>query len=216
MHQIQREENLSWDKKLSNDQLSKWGKIVKQVNSVPEVRIKIFVGEREDQYKLITFSDSSKTIYGTVVYIKNLSKDKVNFLLARNKMVNKQLESKSISNLEFEAIGLGVETLIELVQELTGPKCVISIEIVDLELYTDSLVCLNWLNFFANKFDKMKNISVFVRNRLDFIDRLCEIVPIIFSFCQGTQNPADFITRPVSHNLLVKSNYYSGPEGIFN
>ena len=66
----------------------------------------------------------------------------------------------------------------------------------------------------VNKLDKMKKINVFVSNRLHKIQKLCENDPIVFSFVDGFENPADFITRPISPKLLKKSNYISGPKFI--
>ena len=53
----------------------------KQVNSVPEIPIKRFVGRRDDPYKLIAFCDSNKDVYGVVLYILNLKKNGISFLL---------------------------------------------------------------------------------------------------------------------------------------
>ena len=76
-------------------------------------------------------------------------------------------------------------------------------------LYTDSLVCLNWLNSHVNNLDKLRNLSVFIKNRLNRICRLCDNFPVKFSFCEGLKNPADAVTRPLSYKLLVKSNYFN-------
>lgn len=209
MHELQCLKSLGWDSKLQVDKLREWGNICNQVNSSPELPVGRFIGDRSDELKLIAFTDSSKSIYGCVLYIYNVKTQKVNFLLSKNRIVNKQLECKSMPSLEFQAICLGTEVLSETYDELSGPSCVNPINIVGLELYTDSLVCLNWLNSYVNSFDKLRNLSVFIKNRLEHICRICEKFPVKFSFCEGIRNPADVVTRPISHKMLIKTNYFN-------
>ena len=67
----------------------------------------------------------------------------MSFVLAKNRIVNKQLSNKSMPSLEFQGITFGTEVLIDLFQELSGPACVNPINIVDLELFSDSMVSLS-------------------------------------------------------------------------
>ena len=69
--------------------------ISNQVNASEPVRIKRSVGDRDSSYRLIAFTDASKVMMGTVIYIEEVNTLRVNFLLAKNCIVNKQLESKS-------------------------------------------------------------------------------------------------------------------------
>ena len=158
------------------------------------------------------FTDSSKTIYGCVLFLFNLRTKSLHFLQAKNRFVNKQLSSKSIPTLEFQAISLGVEILMHVRDELSGSANVNPIKIVGMELYSDSLVCLHWLASHVNKFGKLRNLSIFVKNRLENIVKLCEEYPVSFHFCEGHENPADPITRSLSYKQLQKSNYLSGPD----
>ena len=212
MHNLQLNKELDWDTELSQLKLKEWKTISKQVNSSPLILIERFVGDRESSYKLIAFTDSSKTMYGAVLYLYDINVKKVSFLLAKNRIVNQQLETKSIPSLEMEAIHLGAQILMDTYGELTGKNCLIPCKIGSMELFTDSLVCLNWLNASVNGFDKMKNQSNFVKNRIGHIIKVCQVAPISFKFCEGMVNPADCITRPLSHKLLMQSNYHSGPD----
>ena len=212
MHKLQCDQSYGWDTKLSEDLIREWQNIAKQLNAAPVVKLSRFVGRRDSTYELIAFSDSSKNIYGTVIFIKDLETNSVNFLMAKNRMIGKNLESKSIPSLELQGICLGVETLIQLHKELTGPQNVVPVNIKRLQLFSDSLVCLNWLNSYSIKLDKMSKQSVFIMNRLNQISKLCEHFPVTFSFVSGIMNPADFITRPMSYVLLNKSNFWTGPE----
>lgn len=210
LHKLQSRTDTSWDETLSCGERREWRNICKQINSSPSLSVPRFVGNRSDRFKLIAFTDSSKLIYGTVIYIQNLSNNKVSFLLARNRIVNKQLESKTIPTLEFMGIVLGTETLVDLKTELSGQQCLCPIDISELALYSDSLVCLSWINSYA-RLDKLNKQTTFIRNRLEKLRQLCQGNPINFSFVDGVQNPADCITRPMSHKQLVQSNYLTGP-----
>ena len=173
-------------------------------------------GSREDTYRLLAFSDSSKQMFGVVIYMQNISTGKVSFVFAKNRIVNKQLESKSMPSLELQGITLAVEEIICLYEELWGSSCMMSIKICELIIYSDSFVALSWVHGFSAKLDKMQKCSVFVQNRLHTINELCNKHPIHFSFVSGCENPADCITRSLSFKQLQKTNYFSGPKFLLN
>lgn len=212
LHSLQVQTKLGWDTQISSEQVREWNNISKQVNASSPMAVPRFVGNRNGKYKLICFTDSSKLIYGAVVFIQDLSNNKVSFLLAKNKLVNKTLESKSIPTLEFMGIVLGAETLLDLRKDLCGSQCVCPIDVTEMILYSDSLVCLSWINSFVNKFDKMNKQSILILNKLERLTKICKDYPIIFTFVDGIENPADAITRPLSHRQLLKSNYLVGPD----
>ena len=212
LHDLQCDKELSWDETLSDELLKEWKNIAKQANSSTPIQINRSFGGRNDKYELIAFSDSSTKIYGCVLYLVNLDTKQINFVLARNKMVNKSLDEKSVPCLELQAIVLASETIIDVYNELCGDKCLIPINITKLKVFSDSLVTINWLNFYVVNIEKMQQKPVFVLNRLEKICRLSDIHPIEFSFIAGIENPADAITRPLSYKSLVKTNYINGPQ----
>jgi len=211
LHKLQRDRTLSWDVGLSPEQIKEWKKICTQANSSPLFCIRRFVGERDDPYKLIAFCDSSKLIYGVVLYIMNLRTNQISFLCAKNRLVNEKLEQKTIPVLELQAVTLGVSVLMDSLSDLTGSHNVIPITVCRLELYTDSTIALHWLCSYSYKLAKMQSCSVFVRNRLQTIERLCLTHPVKFSHVCTGSNPADYLTRPCSGKILKRSNYHSGP-----
>ena len=211
MHELQCLKGLSWDQTLSKEQLREWCNIANQVNHSPSLCVPRCVGSRSDNYRLVCFTDASQLIYGCVVYVHNLVTNEVNFVSAKNRIVGKSHETKTIPSLELAAIVLGTETVIDVKRELTGAQCMAPILISDIQLYTDSLVCLNWLDSHVNKLDKMNKLTVFVKNRLDKVAKLCKNNPIVYRFVSGFENPADYISRPTSQKILMKSNYISGP-----
>jgi len=210
LHKLQCEKCIGWDDVLPANLLNEWKNIVNQANSAPILKVARNVGSRKHSFRLIAYTDASSEIYGTVVYIHDLDTNKVSFLLAKNRIVNLKMKSKTIPSLEMQGILLGVRSLVDLYTELAGSACVDPINITELCLYSDSLVSLHWLNSVSKKLDKMNKRSVFIMNRLTEIQNLCEIHPVKFEFVSGTQNPADCITRKLSYNMLVKTNYLTG------
>ena len=212
MHNLQLDSKLGWDDQLSADLNKEWRNIVKQANSAPVLKVSRCVGSRTDSYRLVAFSDSSKTMFGTVIYIQNTANQKVNFVMAKNRLVNKQLETKSIPSLELQGLALAAESVTDLFKELTSDRNVTPVRVEEVLVYSDSLVALSWLNSYSNKLEKMQKCSVFVLNRLDSITKYCETCPIQFSFVADEENPADCITRCLSFKQLSKSNYLEGPQ----
>ena len=212
MHRLQCQKNLGWDQPLSQECIREWKNITKQANAAPPIRIDRYVGPRNGSYKLIAFTDASHTLYGVVVFLLHIDSGRLSFVQAKNRMVNSQLNRKSIPSLELNAIALGVETLVELQRDLAGSSCVKPINITELQVYTDSLCALHWLNASSCKLEKMQKHTVFVRNRIGNIHKLCERFPVKFCFVAGKSNPADNVTRCLSYKRLLQSTYFGSSD----
>ncbi|XP_068224926.1 uncharacterized protein [Palaemon carinicauda] len=210
LHNLQTNK-LDWDEILDGEQLKEWKCIVNQANSSPPIKFDRFVGERDSEYILECYVDASTEIYGIVIYIREVESCKRSFLIAKNKFVNSSLKAKSVPSLELQALVLGCEVLKSVYDELNGQFCLSKINITDLQLFSDSLVVLHWLHSSAVKLDKVNKRTVFVNNRLERIQRICEQIPILFNYIAGINNPADCITRPVSRKVLPRTNYCCGP-----
>ena len=128
LHDLQMQDNLDWDDTLIDDQVNQWKNIARQVNNSESVAVDRFVGRRDGSYKLFAFVDSSKVMYGTVIYILDEETNKLSFLLSKNRIINKSSENRSIPTLELQAIAFGCETLVELREELAGPLCLNPVE----------------------------------------------------------------------------------------
>ena len=162
-------------------------------------------------YELIGFTDSSKDLYGVVVYLYNKTENTISFIRAKNRVINKQLKVKSIPTLEFQALSFGAEVMIEVYKELTGTDCVEKVNIQNLVIYTDPYVALNWMNNYI-QMQKLRNLSVFTVNRLNRIVNLSKIHPITFKFVAGLENLSDFVTQEISEKKLRMTNYLTGPK----
>ena len=112
LHNLQCRTDLGWDTTLSKAELNEWRNISKQFNSSGTVNVSRTFGSRRSKYTLVAFTDSSKQIYGTVLYLKNNRNERLSFVLARNRLVSKQLATKTIPVLELLGVVLGVENFV--------------------------------------------------------------------------------------------------------
>ena len=110
------------------------------MNDSPPLKFDHCVGKRSDEYRLCAFTDSYKQMYSCALYLVNITTGKMSFLMDTNKLVSKQLQTKSVPFLELQGVTLVVETLIDTHKELTGPSCVSPIQLVELTLHSCSLV----------------------------------------------------------------------------
>ena len=211
MHRLQLTSDLGWDTIIGDDLFKEWTKISNQVKGGNSLELPRYIGEMGHRYDLIGFTDSSKDLYGVIIYLYNKVTNSVSFVRAKNRVINKQLKIKSIPTLEFQALSFGAEVILEVFNELTGPDCVEVVEISNLIIYTDSYVALNWLNNY-DQMQKLRNLSIFTINRLNKIINLCKIEPITFKFVAGLENPSDFVTREISERKLRLTNYLTGPK----
>ena len=211
LQKVQLNASLGWDKQFPKELQREWTRICRQVNGCPPIELPRQFGDRNDEYSLFAFKDASKELYGAVIYIKNLSTGKVSYFISKVKVVCSSNLKKTIPALEFQAITLGVEMLIDVNQQLAGENTVMPIIVRDLSLFTDSMVAMHWLQNFSIKLDKMQRVSTFVMNRMHKIEGLCNTKAVTFNFVDGTNNPADHLTRCVSHKKLVKTNFHTGP-----
>ena len=211
MHRLQLMSSLGWDTVISDELHKEWVKISNQVNGGKSLDLPRYIGDMSHDYELVGFTDSSKQLYGVVVYLYNKTENTVSFVRAKNRVINKQLKLKSIPTLEFQALSFGAEVILEVYQELTGPDCVEVINIHNVTIYTDSYVALNWLNNY-DEMKKLRNLSIFTINRLNKIINLCITEPITFKFVAGHENPSDYVTRECSEKILRETNYLTGPK----
>ena len=212
LHGLQCDKSLSWDVQLSEEQQRQWRNITAQANNAPLFELPRMVGKRSDTYDIIACTDASGTMYGVVVYLRNTRTGKNSLIQSKNRIINSTMQKRTIPNLELVAIELGVETIMNLYSELTNESCLEKISIRNLEVYSDSSVALSWISAYNLTLDKMNQKSVYTRNRLHNIQRLCNTHSVQFFFLAGKQNPADCVTRCISYNMLMRTNYLSGPE----
>ena len=72
LHDLQCRPNVGWDTKLSESEFNEWRNIAKQFNSSDTIKIPRSFGSRRGTYKLLAYTESSKLLYGTVLYLLNV------------------------------------------------------------------------------------------------------------------------------------------------
>ena len=212
MHRLQVIKDLDWDTHLSRELLREWGNIAKQVNNSPVIEVPRSFGNRKDTYDLLCFTDASKSLYGCVVYLRNVITGEITFLHAKNRVINEQLKEKTMPVLELVAIHFGVESLMDYFKELQNAFRPIRVN--SLKVYTDSTISLSWIVSLVSEQDKMRGRSIFVMNKLQSIRKICNVHPVEFYHISGASNPADMTTREVSGKLLTKTNFHVGPSAL--
>lgn len=74
-------------------------------------------------------------------------------------------------------------------------------------MWTDSQICLNWLQ----QGRAIQNKNIFIKNRLVEISNV--IHPIHYRYIATNCNPADFLTRGISYKLLKNNHaWFKGPK----
>ena len=208
LHKLHTIENLKWDTKLNDTLTREWKNIAKQFNSSSKICIPRYVGDYSSQYVILAFADASNDAYGVVLYLKDCITGKISFLLSRNRLIPLS-NRRTIPILELQALKFGVETAQDIKNELCQAFC--PVDIVGVEIFTDSMIALNWLSAKTNKFSKIEKKGVAVNNALNKIVDITNSCPMTFYHVDGNMNPADFMTRGTSAKLLSKSNFFCGP-----
>ena len=217
VHDLQCDKSLSWDDDISKSKIADWKNLSSQVNSSHPIHFPRYLGDRKSSFDLLCFTDASKKMYGYVIYLRENISNRVSLLCSKSKLVNTQLSGKGVPTLEFQALTYGLESMINIYSELTDSRLAVRIKFNSLILYTDSMVSLSWLRSYHCQLEKRQSkTSIFIMNRLNQIGKICERHSVTFKFIEGCFNPADVMTKPISHKLLMRSNYISGPECIYD
>ena len=95
--------------------------------------------------------------------------------------------------------------------EHPGESSLLPSNISRLRVLTDCLVTLAWVNSYSQKFDKMQYKFLFVQNKLNKINVLCDRFLNEFSLIACIENPADCLIKSISHKLLMKTNLFTCP-----
>ena len=130
--------------------------------------------------------------------------------MAKNHLIAKSA-IRTTPELELTSILLAAETAREIKADLTGEKSLSAVDIDRVIVYNDSMVALHWLNQFIH-LQKQNKKAPYVRNRLERLDHVAEECPLVVKHVAGKSNPADYVTREVSPDLLSKTNYWRGPK----
>ena len=192
------------------DQLhSEWQKICTKLNNQGEIQIPRNMGNRDSEFALIICTDSSKLSMGIVAYLWDLQTDRISFIFAKNKLIGKNLKTKTMPVLELCSLAWGVDSIVGLYRTMT--TAMIPFNIKKVIALSDSSIALSWVKSRAIKFDKIEKKAVLINNKIDLIMSACENVNVCFKHIDGNINPSDLVSRPTSVRKFLNSNFHTGP-----
>jgi hypothetical protein len=154
-----------------------------------------------ERYELHHFSDGSTSGYGQCSYLRVIGKEKVHCVLVAGKARVAPTKLVTIPRLELTAAYVSALMSHTLKEELRLP---ISGEY----FWTDSQVVLSYINNDARRF------HVFVANRITKIHQLTEAKQ--WHYIPTGENPADHASRGKSVSGLLDSNWFKGPDFMWN
>ena len=176
---------INWDTILPENIQAIWMQWLNQVFTIPDIKIRRWSGitTKTTRYQIHTFCDASEEGYCVAVYIriKDGSKITTNLLTAKSRV--SPLKAESISRQELVGCVLAVR-LTAAVQE-TYPA-----NVENTFYWTDSQVCLCWINYTA------KSFKAYVAHRVGEIHTHTE--PRQWLHVPTAENPADVGTRTIS------------------
>ncbi|XP_054607429.2 uncharacterized protein [Nothobranchius furzeri] len=204
LQQLSREK-VSWDEPLSEECRSQWQSWLQDLHNLCQVKIKrcyipaSFIDVK--QYELHHFSDASFTGYGECTYLRAVnSNGSVHCSLVMGKARVAPTKVTTIPRLELSAAVVAAKIGAMLNHEL---------EIDNLKEYywTDSKVVLGYIKNDARRF------HVFVANRIQRIKATTDVNQ--WYHVQSEDNPADHASRGLSADRLVASNWFTGPDFLW-
>jgi len=198
IQEIWKQKNLGWDDCLSPDLCRVWENWLEQVFEVPDIHIPRWSKfEPKCHAQLHTFCDASEEGMCCAVYLRVRKGQKTDVTLLAAKARVSPLRAESISRLELCACVMGTRLL-------AAVKDVYPVNPDDVFFWTDSEVCLHWINTPA------KSFKAYVAHRIGEIQTYTE--PRQWLHVPSAENSADIGTRPITAGeLKVRSLWWGGP-----
>ena len=199
LQEIWKKKELDWDSQLPKELCSRWEGWMEQAFVIPDIQIPRWAHfEPKSSFQIHAFCDASEEALCTAVYLRVKTRKEVFVTLLAGKARVSPLKAESISRLELAACVMGVR-LVGAVQEVYQAAA------DQVFFWTDSMVCLHWINVPAKAF------KAFAAHRVGEIQNFTE--PRQWSHVPTKENPADLGTRPITA-LELKNNplWWQGPE----
>ena len=200
LQEIWRQPELDWDTRIPPQLCNKWEKWMEQIFAIQD-QLKIERWSHFEPgatYQIHTFCDASEEGMCATTYVRVKTRKGIYVTLLSAKARVSPLKAESISRLELVACTMGVR-LSHAVREVfpTKPE--------DTFFWTDSMVCLHWINMPA------KACRAYVSHRVGEIQLFTE--PRQWRHVPGKINPADIGTRDIHSVELCESElWWRGPD----
>ena len=200
------QQNLGWDEPVNESIRTQWQAWRDEICKLKELSIprcykpKGF-GKVVSQ-QLHHFSDASTSGYGQCSYIRQIDEDnKVSVALVMGKARVTPTKVTTVPRLELQAAVLSARTSKFLSAQLSIPN-------TQEYFWTDSRVVLGYIH------NDVKRFKIYVANRIQEIRNLCSVNN--WNHVEGKSNPADMASRGTRVNELMSSEWYTGPQQLYN
>ncbi|RWR99400.1 uncharacterized protein B4U79_13499, partial [Dinothrombium tinctorium] len=194
------EKGIQWDEELTDDLRSKWNEWCSQLHLLRSIKVeRCLKVTNASSTELHIFCDSSIFAYGAVAYMRceyENCKVKTTFVMSKSRVA--PLKKMTLPRLELMGALIGAR-LAKYLNKLFQNKRI--------HLWTDSMITLHWIRGTAKRW------KPFVENRIAEIHEHTD--PSNWSYCEGTTNPADKLTRGLNVNELEKDYlWWNGPRWL--
>ena len=196
---------IDWDDKIPDKYLSAWLRWLEDLPKVTQLTIPRCYKPAGFQVRLSElhhFADASESGYGSVSYLRQESNDErihCSFVISKSRVT--PLKSITIPRLELSAATVSVRVDSLLQRELDIP-------LGKSTFWTDSTAVLRYVE------NEDRRFQTFVANRVAVIRDQSD--PVQWKFVDGALNPADFASRGLTADKLLKSNtWIRGPDFLW-
>lgn len=190
-------ERLAWDEPISKELQTEWIEFRNELHQIEQIRIPRWFGwSKRYKVELHGFCDASISAYGAVIYIKTTNEvgnSKIELVIAKSRVA--PVKTVRLPRLELCGAALLAELMNVTSTELNVEK---------FYCWTDSSITIDWINSIDDKY------KTFVANRIAEIQEYTE--PKQWRHVEGTQNPADCLSRGLNPKELVEHQlWWHGP-----
>lgn len=194
-----------WDEPLPEELRAQWELWLQDLLNLSELKInRCYIPTSftdVKQYEIHHFSDASVIGYGECSYLRAINTDgDVHCSLVMGKARVAPTKVTTVPRLELSAAVVAARTSVMLRNE-------IEIDSLQEHFWTDSKVVLGYINNDARRF------HVFVANRIQRIKSTTD--PKQWHFVKSEDNPADHASRGLTAAQLVASNWFTGPDFLW-
>ncbi|KAG1940147.1 hypothetical protein F2P79_016875 [Pimephales promelas] len=198
-------DKVTWDEPLPQELSAQWEIWLQDLRNLSNVRIRrCYIPDNfkdVKQYELHHFSDASVIGYGECTYLRAVDVNgDVHCTLVMGKARVAPTKVTTVPRLELSAAVVAARISVMLRNEL-------EIEGLQEHFWTDSKVVLGYINNDARRF------HVFVANRVQRIESTTD--PKQWHFVRSEDNPADHASRGLSADQLLASNWFTGPDFLW-
>ncbi|XP_065667931.1 uncharacterized protein LOC136088182 [Hydra vulgaris] len=198
-----------WNSLIGDDILIEWNDMINDLGSVPFIYVPRWDSKCVDniqiiKFELYDFCDASLKAYGCCIYLRSSAEGYANSCQVTSKSRVSPLLKNTIPKLELRAMLLLANLFLVVYKKLS---CVLNVSCI--KLFSDSIICLNWVN------DVPKKYETFVQKRLEKIRSLYDIN--FWSYVESERNPADIISRGCRFSTFQNNDlWFKGSSFLFN